>query len=218
MLVFSGSTVLIQNKEEKKKETNLNYEGILHLPAILWLRNWSFSRLWKLHWTKWFRYGNALRHFTVSTSRRPPRGTEQKFLYSFWIFNQCRASYNISLYFPLHLFFLCVNGQTRRITFFSPFPAKVNTSSCNPTPLMVFTYFHLTWVSRDSITIFPQYHKDLNHQKPIFPPKEAISVLPPSQLKSIHSSLPLWENICKPWWWIRSASLTKLKPIWSLTV
>lgn len=45
MLVFSGSTVSIQNKEEKKKETNLNYEGILHLPAILWLRNWSFSRL-----------------------------------------------------------------------------------------------------------------------------------------------------------------------------
>lgn len=54
MLVFSGSIVLIQNylikikKGGKKKETDLNCEGFLHLPAIFWLRNWSFSKLRKL--------------------------------------------------------------------------------------------------------------------------------------------------------------------------
>lgn len=218
MLVFSGSTVLIQNKEEKKrKRTSTMRVFSTCLPSSGW-ETGPF-----LGCENCIGQNGSGMEMLFGTSQYPHQGDHQG--------EQNRSSsilsgssISVEQVIILACIFLCIFSfcvwmdRQGGSHFFSPFPAKVITSSCNPTPLMVFTYFHLTWVSRDSITIFPQYHKDLNHQKPIFPPKEAISVLPPSQLKSIHSSLPLWENICKPWWWIRSASLTKLKPIWSLTV
>lgn len=131
-----------------------------------------------LHWTKWFRYGNenslALHsiHMMETSKER-----EQKFLCFFRIFSVEKVIKILACTF-FCTFYFCVWMDRQGDHFFPPpFPCKRYYKFSQSKSPYGF-HFHLTQVSRASITIFPQYHKDLNHQKPIFPPKEAIC--PPS--------------------------------------
>lgn len=181
------------------------------LPSFGWetglFLNWE-----NLHWTKWFGYGNenSLALHSIHIRETSKEREQNKSFCSFRIFSVETVIIILTCTF-FWTFYFCV-WMNRGSHFFPLFPAKVITNSHNPTPLMVFTYFHLTWASRDLITIFPQYQKDLNYQKPIFPPSLSLSLdsnpyILPFLCRRMQSQVV--NQISKP------ASLTKPKVIWS---
>lgn len=147
------------------------------LPSFGWetglFLNWE-----NLHWTKWFEYGNenSLALHSIHIRETSKEREQNKSFCSFRIFSVETVIIILTCTF-FWTFYFCV-WMNRGSHFFPLFPAKVITNSHNPTPLMVFTYFHLTWASRDLITTFPQYQKDLNYQKPIFPPSLSLDSNP----------------------------------------